>query len=443
MMETSDNRSTTPTGWLVVGWGLLGAFVMLAVWVGDLQAPARAFFGIRAYPIVVWQGVYVIGFIGYAILLRAFSRKSPGTMIIIIAAIALRIPLLFCPPNSDCNRYIWEGYIQNEGYSPYLLAPDKAPPELRDEVIHAGINHPHYPTIYPPLSQMAFRGMAAVHYSVKTPQIVHTALDVFVVFLIAVLLRKLGQPDWHLAVYAICPMVLAAFAHAGHNDPMILIAILGFIYLGLDKRWTLAGIVLGLAVLAKTTPVILLALLLRRSWKGLVVAIVTIAAGYLLYFSAGENLFDVLRKFPNDGPFNNPFDVVRNLWNDLGAPRIFLSTRNRIAVVLLGIAAMRFALKPRDLVNDARWLLVITVLLLPIIHFWYLTWPFVLVVLQFRGRWAWVVLTGTMVLYWYADFAGLAGLRWDLPDWAVAGIWLPFFVVWFVEWRRCARSCAT
>ncbi|MCB9862219.1 MAG: hypothetical protein H6820_02590, partial [Phycisphaerales bacterium] len=138
----------------------------------------------------------------------------------------------------------------------------------------------------------------------------------------------------------------------------------------------------------------------------------------------------------------NPFDALRNVWNDLGAPRIFLSTRNHIALVALAAAAIRFALKPGDLVNDARWLLLITVLLLPIIHFWYLTWPFVLVVLQFRGRWAWVVLTGTMVLYWYADFAGLAGMPWELPDWAIAGIWLPFFAVWFVEWRRCAKSCA-
>ncbi|MCB9853936.1 MAG: DUF2029 domain-containing protein [Phycisphaerales bacterium] len=441
MTNTSDNRRGALHGWVVVGWLLLVAFVSMAAWVGDIYTPAREFFGIQAYPIVVWQLLYVVGFVGYVILLRAFAKHSPGTAIIIFAAIALRIPLVFCPPNSDCNRYIWEGRIQNEGYSPYLLAPDKAPPELCDE-IHAGINHPHYPTIYPPLSQMAFRAMAAMHYSVKTPQIVYTALDVCVIIVIAALLRKLDQPDWHLAVYALCPMVLAAFAHAGHNDSMILLAMLGFVYFGLDKRWILAGFMLGLAVLAKTTPAILLALLLWRSWKGLVAAVVTIGVGYLLYFNAGENLFEVLRKFPNDGPFNNPFDALRNVWNDLGAPRIFLSTRNHIALVALAAAAIRFALKPGDLVNDARWLLLITVLLLPIIHFWYLTWPFVLVVLQFRGRWAWVVLTGTMVLYWYADFAGLAGMPWELPDWAIAGIWLPFFAVWFVEWRRCAKSCA-
>lgn len=423
-----------------MGASLLAFFVLAAAWVGDIYQPARDFLGVRAYPIVVWQLLYVVGFVGYVLLLLAFSRRAPRTSTIVVAAILLRIPLLFCPPNSDCNRYIWEGRIQNEGYNPYILAPDKAPPELRDD-IHAGINHPHYPTIYPPLSQVAFRAMAAVCYSVKTPQIVHTVLDVGVVFLLAALLRKLNQPNWYLAIYALCPMVLASFAHAGHNDPLILIPILVFVYWGIDKRWALAGIALGFAVLAKTTPAILLALLVRRSWKGLLAAVLTIAAGYLLYFNAGESLFDVLRKFPNDGPFNNPFDALRHAWNHLGLPVMFLSTRNKVALVLLILAAARFALKPRDLVNDGRWLLVITVLLLPIIHFWYLTWPLVLVTLQFRGRWAWVVLTGTMALYWYADFAGIAGMPWELPDWAVACIWIPFFVVWFVEWRRCARSC--
>ncbi|HPF37897.1 MAG TPA: glycosyltransferase family 87 protein [Phycisphaerae bacterium] len=441
MTDSHARSTTTSKAWLVVGWSALIAFVLGAAWVGDIYTPARRVFGVTAYPIVVWQVLYVVGFVGYVILLRTFSRRSPGTWIIILAAIGLRLPLLFCPPNSDCNRYIWEGWIQNEGYSPYTLAPNQAPPELCDK-IHAGINHPHYPTIYPPLSQLAFRAMASVCYSVKTPQVVHTILDVCVVLMIATLLRKLGRPDWHLAVYALCPMVLASFAHAGHNDPLILLAILGFIYLAMDKRWALAGGSLGLAVLAKTTPAILLALLPRRSWKAIGVALATIAAGYLLYFRAGEGLFDVLKKFPNDGPFNNPFDAIRGLWNDLGAPRMFISTRNHIALVVLALAAIRFAWRPRDLVNDARWLLVITVLLLPIIHFWYLTWPFVLVTLQFRGRWAWVALTGTMALYWYADFAGLAGMRWDLPKWAVGAIWAPFFAVWFYEWRKCAKSCA-
>ncbi len=440
MNSDQKPRSNHTNGIVIVGALLLGIFALGAVWIGDIYVPAREIFGVRAYPIVAWQLLYVVGFLGYALLLYAFSRRPPRTRSIIIGAILLRSVLIFCPPNSDCNRYIWEGRIQNEGYSPYLLAPDQAPDSLKDD-IHAGINHPHYPTIYPPLSQLAFRAMAAANYSVKTPQVVHTLLDVCVVFLIAALLRRLRQPDWHLAVYALCPMVLASFAHAGHNDPMILLGILGFVWFGHDKRWIAAGVVLGLAVLAKTTPAILLALLLRRSWKGLAAALITIGLGYLLYLSAGNNLFDVLRKFPNDGPFNNPFDVVRLAWNDLGLPRVVLSTRNHIAAVVLVLIAIRFALKPRDLLNDARWLLVLTVLLLPISHFWYLTWPFALVVLQFRGRWAWVVLTGTIVLYWYADFAGLAGLPWMLPSWAVAIIWLPFFVVWAVEWRKCVASC--
>lgn len=416
-------------GWLglvmfVVGGALLGSIYRGTVHVGEFEIA----------PVLVWQWLYVIGFAGYVALLGSFRRRPPRLRTILIAAVLLRLPLVFCEPNSDCNRYAWEGMIQAEGHNPFVVGPrDEAVKDLRDEVVWPGINKKQYTTIYPPLAQLEFRLLAAIHYGPKTPQIMHTLLDIGVVFALAAMLASMGLAVWQLAIYALCPLVLASFAHAGHNDPLMLLGVLGFLAAGHRKRWTLAGFALGCAILAKTTPAILLALLVRRSKVGLTVALVTIAAGYLLYADAGKDLFTTLLGFPGQSSFNNPFDQLRLWINNTWEP--VLRARGRLYVVLslLAIASAYRAWRPRDLVGDARWLTAIVLLALPIVHFWYLSWLIVLIALRPRGYYAWLLLTGTMALYWMAEWRQPDGSRWKFPPWGVAAIWGPFLVSWVIE----------
>ncbi|MFQ5495842.1 MAG: glycosyltransferase 87 family protein, partial [Phycisphaerae bacterium] len=426
------------------GWLLLVGFVLAAAWLGDINSPATddvRLFGRAVRPIRVWQCLYAAGFVGYGLLLLSFPRRPIRTRTILLAAVLLRLPLLFVPPNTDCNRYIWEGRLQRLGYSPYVYAPDDpALRPLRDDV-WPGINKKYYPTIYPPLSELEFRFLATAHYSVKSPQVAHTLFDMGVVLALAWLLMMLGQPAWYLAIYALCPMVLAAFAHAGHNDALMILGILGCVAAGLRERWGWAGLALGLAVLAKTTPIILLPLLVRRSWRAGLIAGATILLGYLVYADAGRHVFDVLWRFPQAASFNNLFDEIRRWINRTHGRVMLLSTRNYLAMGILGcVVAYRFW-RPRDLLSDVRSVLALVVLLLPIIHFWYLTWPLALIALRPRGWWSWVLLTGTIVAYWQADWAGQVGLPWRLPLWATACVWAPFFAAWIAEsvWMRRRR----
>ncbi len=439
---------------------MLAFFVIAGAAIGDIysaEAPALRIRGAEFRPIVAWQICYLLGCIGYLLLLWSFLRRPTKSRTILLAAVLLRIPLLFSPPNSDCNRYLWEGRVQELCYSPYTHAPaDEAVRHLRDDVWQ-GINKKHYPTIYPPLAQLEFRLLAAIHHSVKTAQVAHAIFDFGVVVIVAVMLRRLGRPNWHLAIYALCPIVLAAFAHAGHSDSLMILCVVGFLAAGVAGRWGWAGLALGLAILAKTTPAILLALLVRRSWKAIGVALVTVAAGYALYLDAGVDLFHALVQFPSrDGPFNNLLDALRVRLREAGGPAIDLSGRNVAAIVILLALATYRACRPLGLafrstrrvaghasiasgepgdllIRDARWLLVAVVLLLPIIHFWYMTWPLAIISLHPRGCWSWLVLVVTMMLYWYADWAGQVGLQWKLPLWVTAAIWGPFFATWMAE----------
>ena len=440
--QTYNTPRSQPCSLRKTGYALLLLFACAAPLIGNIYDGKRDLFGFDTYPIFWWQIAYAVGFIGYACLMLAFRRQPPRLRIILIAAVALRLPLLLSPPNSDVNRYMWEGKLQLEGLSPYMVSPqDPRAAHLHDE-IHGGINHPHYPTIYPPLSQLFFRAMATVSYDLKTAQVVFTLLDLCVLLLLAKVLAAVHRPIWLVSYYAFCPIVLAAFAHAGHNDTLMLLPLLGFVLFGTKERWSLAGFCLGLAILAKTTPAVLLAVLAFRSWKGLIIAGFTVVAGYAIYIEAGPKLFEVLFAFSGDGALNNPFDALRQLIEEFGGPKTYLSDRNKVAAVVLLLAAGYIARRRKPLVDATYELLLVTVLLLPIIHFWYLTWPFALAVLAQRHRWAWMTLTGTIVLYWYADLAGqmeaagVPGMKWQLPDEVVLIIWVPLALAFLIDAKQ-------
>jgi hypothetical protein len=422
------------------GWLLLICFALGGGLLGDIYVkPGVSFFEMSVPRIRVWQCLYGLGFAGYALLLWNFSRRSIRTRTIVIAAVLLRLPLLLVPPNSDCNRYIWEGRIQRLGFNPYVYAPqDEVLRELRDDTWE-GINKKHYSTIYPPLAQLEFRLLSVIHYSVKSPQVAHAIEDVCVVLALAWLLAVTGQPAWYVAIYALCPLVLAAFAHAGHNDSLMILGVLGFIAAGRKKLWVWAGLALGLAILAKTTPAILLATLLRRSKLAIGVALAVVVLGYLLYIDAGrQKLFETLHEFPSQSRFNNLFDELRVWINEQFGPVLWARGRMTVTAGVLICAAAYRAWRARELLWDACWLMAFALVALPIIHFWYVTWVMALVALRPKGQWAWVVLAGTMVLYWQADLSHQVGGRWMLPTWAVVVIWVPFFVAWIGEaiWRR-------
>ena len=66
---------------------------------------------------------YGFAFIAMIGLWRLWPKRGPLWAVFLIA-LAFRAALLPLPANSDVNRYIWEGEVQNAGFNPYALAPD-------------------------------------------------------------------------------------------------------------------------------------------------------------------------------------------------------------------------------------------------------------------------------------------------------------------------------
>ncbi len=407
------------TLWL--GWFFLISFAVAVAIIGGVPSAPRVF-----------QIAYAVGFVGYVLLLRsvlgATSEASLGSWRWwFVGAIVLRLLLLSAQPSDDVYRYLWEGRVQQAGYSPYRLAPDDPHLESLRTDDWVKINHPSFPAIYPPLAQWQFRALAAIHPSAFGAKFVCVVWDAVTLTLLGVALRRRGLRP-HLAVaYGLCPLVLTAFAVEGHNDSlMLMLTIAGAAALA-RKRPLLAGAALGSAVAAKAIVIVLLPWLLFRQRRAALVALVVVLLWYLSFGMDGYVGLANLRRF---GEMSEFFSFLGSLW------LLNLDTEfgRVVALVLLGVMVVVFVVRCRRMESYAALALAAVVLTLPVVHYWYVSW--VLLFVPFTFRWTWPVLTGAMVLYFQAAVIAAHRGEWMMPAWVSVVVWLIFMTAWIVGWFR-------
>lgn len=217
---------------------------------------------------------------------EAEGRRALG--IILGFALVFRILLLWTPVylSSDPYRYLWDGRVQWARVSPYRYPP--AAPELsmlRDVEVHPHINRPTAVTVYPPATQWLFAFAAAV-----TPgtlpgwRMLLVLADIVTGLLLWRLLGHLGAPAEAVLAYAWSPLVLFEGIQGGHVDLAMIPVVLFAVLLRMKRSSVGTGLVLGLAVLMKLYPGILLVAWWRRGdWRFPIAVVFTIALGYLPY----------------------------------------------------------------------------------------------------------------------------------------------------------------
>lgn len=137
-------------------------------------------------------------------------------------AILARVLLLPMTPGDDVWRYLWEGRIQLEGFSPYLLAPDSPDLVALRDATWSGINHAHATAIYPPIAQLVLRGIAAISGTVLGLKILFLLADLATSALLA---RRFGLGA--AVLYAWNPLVVYVGAGGAHYEPVLLLAMVG------------------------------------------------------------------------------------------------------------------------------------------------------------------------------------------------------------------------
>src|SRR6516225_5099302 len=247
-----------------------------------------------------------ITFLTAAWLLRKV-RVRTAVALILLGGIGIQIAAVSAPPqqSDDLYRYIWDGRVQAAGIDPYAYVPAaRQLPGLRDEFLwHRGadhcvpasevaahpaadlvsgctmINRPAVPTIYPPVAEAYF---LAVHYepagdSSTTPIQATTAfIAVLTTALLLFGLGRLGRDVRMAALWAWCPTVALEAGNSAHVD-VVAVGLAAAALLVLATARTrlhvaLGGVVLGLAIATKVTPVLTAPAVLRRRWVTVAIA---------------------------------------------------------------------------------------------------------------------------------------------------------------------------
>jgi len=361
--------------------------------------------------------LYGLAFAAYLGALHAAKGLSArGLRAAVGIAVLWRVALVLAPPmlSNDVNRYVWEGRVQVHGGNPYAWRdrPDAPRWEGLRDAVWQGLNHKDYPAVYPPLFQLACRGVIALHDSVTAMKAFLVASELLTLWPLAVLLRRRGLPRERLLILAWSPLALVEIAGSGHNEAF------GFLFLAwsmaaLESGWPLASALLAaLGFQAKFLPGLVAAAWARRyRWWHVVVAAALASLVAAPYFAgASRTFFLSLTKLARFWRFNET----------LFAPLAFL-TGDHEAAVRLGagltvLLALALAARRTEPAAAATAVVAAALLLGPNVLPWYALWFLPLLVV--RDEPAALLYTGTAALAYLVYPAWQSGEVWYLP-WSV------------------------
>lgn len=356
---------------------------------------------------------------GMLILWHCHPEKR-GLPTILLLALVLRIAFLSWPHNSDLNRYIWEGHMQNVGLNPYLIAPSAVATEPFRDLVWEGVNFKDYPSLYGPLAQLIFRAAALTHGPAIALKLIFLACDMGVLWILLLALKKHRMARRHGWLYAAHPLPALLLVGEGHLEPLLVLPLFaGFlaIHWGYARRGLL---LVGLAMTVKISLAVLLPFALRRVprkfWPLAVLPLV-------LWLPFGEGFFahlQVLTIFASSETFNS---LAQILLSGLLPPFAVASTIGAAAFVS-GYCYL-WVLDPHRL---RAALLVPGILLLcsPVSHPWYFAMLLPFAVL-YRSL-PWLVLSTTATCLLYVTLYCTITTHWQVPSWLLAFEFVPFFM---------------
>ncbi len=365
-------------------------------------------------------GTGVVYVVAAWLALRRTDSSAAATTIILLAALAFRLTLFALPPSlsPDLYRYQWDGQVQVAGQNPYLVAPE------------AGTRMPGagWPAGYGPLAELLFYLAAQLDGPIAF-KLLSLLCDLGSLLVLLALLRAQRLPTERVLLYAWCPLVVVEFAGSGHNDSMVVFALL-LANLAIIRGWRAVSIgALAAGAMIKWFPALVLPVFLRRSglrylaWFVAVCILVT-----LPYWDAGRHILTSTILYAQKVR-NNP-----SLFSLLAA-----ATSDTLAIgmaaTLLAALSLWLAWRRAEPLRASYLQLAALLLLSVTVHPWYVTWlvPF----LCFFPNPAFLLWTSTVLLSYHVliDYNTL-GL-WHFDPWLT---WLEYLPVYgLLLWRGWRR----
>jgi succinate dehydrogenase hydrophobic anchor subunit len=424
-------------------WGIRAALAGLGLLsLAGYALALRWLWGPGSLPLVRYVGLYAGLFVLYALaaclVLRRPSSDRVAIGIILAFGLLFRLAVLPSPVvlSSDLYRYLWDGRVQLAGINPYRYppsAPELSP--LRDPVIHPEINRPTKRTIYPPGAQATFTLMAAIApNSVVAWRLFLFGCEVATAVLLLGLLRRMAVPATSVLLYAWAPLAVFEGVQAGHVDFVMLPALLLALLWRQEGHMARAGAALGVAVLLKLYPAVLLSAWCRRAeWRFPATCAAVVGAGYLPYaVGMGPGVLGFLPEY--FGRVED-FNVGLRFFLTEGIGLRGEGERGIAMLLLFGILLAVLFRIGRGRSEDARGVFeaglaavaAYLVLVPTAMHPWYAVW--ILPFLTVRPSLAWLWFSGAVTLSYLT-------YNWGFPFWLRAVEFLPLYALLAWEWRR-------
>lgn len=377
---------------------------------------------------------YLLAFIAYlSALVWAEFNQDLSRKIIWGGAIIFRVLLLFTTPtlSDDVYRYMWDGYVANNGVSPYAYPIDSPILDFLDTPQRALANNAWMASPYLPVAQYLFATL--VWLFPPTPlafQITMVFIDLLNGVVLVKLLKIVGLPYFRVLLYLWNPLVIVEIAHSAHIDAwMILLALLAVWFTFAPKPPKsfnyLAPITLALSTLTKGLPILFLPVLFWRWrwWQLGLYGLVTVGLLFPAGLAAGWGLagpldgmgvFGALRIYSVHWNFNSglfhALEVTLADWGVTSAEqraKLFVGVSMGLVMLAVWLKA-RSAKTPREHLRLMAVPLMAYILLTPTVHPWYLLLLLAFVPLlsplasESLWRWLivvpWVYLSGAVAL---------------------------------------------
>lgn len=336
-------------------------------------------------------------------------------------------------PSDDIARYIWEGTLVREGFSPYSIPPnDPSLVYLRDDIVYPMINHKDMPAIYPPLTHLIFAVLTLITQTFNGFRVFIVLCELAAIALMFIWIRQCGLKRDRILIYVLNPLVIIGVAGQGHLDSLQILLIVASFIMWRSNRSGLAILLMMFAGMIKALALFALPFMLNRKTVRHLPWIVPLSAGMFLPFILLQgglttgNWGVYLGEFEY---YSFTFAVFRFFAGTLGA--------NIISAAIIFIAIFWMYLTRDTLEHSAAPMFTVVTLLGTTIHFWYLA-PLLAMAVVWRMR-SIVVLSLLFLPYFfvYGDFT-VTG-EWTGELWRQIFTWSGFLLFVYFEWSGRRR----
>ena len=319
-----------------------------------------------------FSGLYCLAHVLMIMLVWKFPgglKTGTSWAIIFVIGVTARIIFLAYPAGNDVFRYIWEGYIQNFGFNPFVFAP--ADPVLAD--ITGGkiypfwrqINHADLSAAYPPFALLLFKLLAGLNPSLLFFKFGMVIFDIGVMIVLMLIIRQLSIRPSRLLLYAANPFVLLYVAGEGHMDVIQLFFLTLALYLILFKNHLFSGfLILGIAAMSKYFALLAWPFLVNAENRLNSLAAFIPLIFYLPYLDAGTDLFHSLGLFASNYHYNDSLTMLLRWF--FGDPYLVATT------IFLMSGLIWIYLFVHDKLRSTYLAFGCLMLFLPTLHPWYL-----------------------------------------------------------------------